>query len=143
MPIGFQVTFDCHDPERLGAFWAVALDYTPEPPPPPYSTWEEFADALQIPQEQRNDMNAVLDPSGTLPRLLFQKVPEGKTAKNRVHLDVNAGAGLPYGEGRAAAVDAHVARCVEAGATKVAEHDDGRERHVVLTDPEGNEFCVQ
>jgi hypothetical protein len=143
MTIGFQVTFDCHDPDRLGRFWAVALGYSPEPPPDPFTTWEEFADAYEIPPEHRNDMNAVLDPEGRLPRLLFQKVPEGKTAKNRVHLDINAGAGLAYGPQRAAAVDGHVRRCVQAGATVVAEHDNGRERHVVLRDPEGNEFCVQ
>jgi hypothetical protein len=92
-----------------------------------------------IPPEHRNDMAAVVDPGGTGPRLLFQKVPEGKTAKNRMHLDVNVGT-ADHDRYR---VDEHVARLTEAGGSVVAERAERGERWVVMTDPEGNEFCVQ
>jgi hypothetical protein len=139
MAIGVQVTFDAADPGALARFWAVALGYVPQPPPEGWTTWEAWAEHMGIPQERWNDMAAVVDPEGRGPRLLFQKVPEGKTTKNRLHLDVNAGDGR-HDRGR---VDAHVAALVAAGATVVAEREQLGERWVVMTDPEGNEFCVQ
>ena len=143
MALGFQVTFDAHDTRSLAGFWAAALGYILQPPPPGYDSWEAFADEADIPQEDRDKLSAVVDPEGKGPRLLFQKVPEGKTAKNRMHLDVNAGAGLE-GDERKAVVDAKAESLAGLGATLVAaRRGDFGEYWVVMQDPEGNEFCVQ
>lgn len=139
MSMGFQVTFDAADPDALARFWAVALGYELQPPPPGWDSWDAWAEHVGIPPERRNDMSAVVDPDGARPRLLFQKVPEGKTAKNRVHLDVDAG-GADHDRGL---VRAHVQRLVGAGATVVEECEQRGEFWVVMQDPEGNEFCVQ
>lgn len=144
MSIPIQVTFDAADPARLAEFWAEALGYILQPPPSGYASWEEFAGATGLPEERRGDLAAVVDPDGVGPRLLFQRVPEGKVVKNRVHLDVNAGAG--YGDDtaqRVSAVNAHVARLLELGASQLETVDRHGEYWVVMQDPEGNEFCVQ
>ena len=77
MSIDIQVTFDAHDPEKLAEFWALALDYQLQPPPPGFSTWQEFAAKLGYPEERWHDYGAAIDPDGAKPRLFFQKVPEG------------------------------------------------------------------
>jgi predicted ABC-type ATPase len=79
-----------------------------------------------------------------LPRLFFQRVPEPKTAKNRVHLDVSVSGGhdVPRAE-RNPRVDAAVERLVALGATKVKANDELDQYWVVMRDPEGNEFCLQ
>ncbi|SDO13498.1 VOC family protein [Lentzea jiangxiensis] len=130
MAIGIQVTMDAADPGKLAAFWAEALGYVVQPPPPGFDSWEDFAVKNNIPFETINDYSAIVDPEGAGPRFFFQRVPEGKTAKNRLHLDVNAGL---------EAVD----RLVALGATKVQEFEDNKGHWVVMLDPEGNEFCVQ
>jgi len=88
----------------------------------------------------------VIDPDGVGPRLLFQKVPEGKTAKNRVHLDVNVGAGLERAD-RPERCRARAAELVELGATELrvfeGEEGPGPGFWIVMADPEGNEFCLQ
>ena len=142
MTTGFQVTFDAHRPEPLARFWADVLGYVEQPPPGGFPTWDAFLDSIDWPADERDAMFAVVDPEGTLPRLLFQKVPEGKTAKNRVHLDVNAGAGLD-GDERRAAVRRRADEIVALGATERREVADKGEYWIVLEDPEGNEFCVQ
>jgi len=143
---GFQVTFDAGDPPALARFWAEALGYIEQPPPPGHDTWEDFATAIGIPEEDWGNIAAIVDPSGAGPRLLFQMVPESKTAKNRVHLDVNAGGGhaTPSDE-RKTNITAKVAELEAAGATKGATFDmpDRGDYWVVMQDPEGNEFCVQ
>ena len=84
------------------------------------------------------------DPDGRGPRIFFQRVPEPKQVKNRVHLDVNAGGprGTPDDE-RRTGVDAAVDKAVSVGATKVRLVEERGERHYVMQDPEGNEFCLQ
>jgi catechol 2,3-dioxygenase-like lactoylglutathione lyase family enzyme len=144
MARGFQVTFDCTDPAALAAFWAAALGYEIQPPPPGFDSWEAALEAFGVPPERRNDASAVVDPTGSGPRLFFQRVPEGKTAKNRVHLDVRAAEGLD-GEERMAALEEACARLVDLGATRIARHDPApplQAGHIVLADPEGNEFCL-
>ena len=81
------------------------------------------------------------DEAGARPRLFFQKVPEGKVAKNRVHLDVavSGGPAIPL-EDRRPRVDDKVAELVAAGATQVSRFDVDHDYWVVMTDPEGNEF---
>jgi catechol 2,3-dioxygenase-like lactoylglutathione lyase family enzyme len=138
-----QVTFDCADPGALAAFWAAALGYELDAPPAGFATWDEALDAWGVPPERRNDRSAVSDPSGTGPRLFFQKVPEPKAAKNRVHLDVRAAPGLA-GDARLAALEAECERLVAVGAERVHRHepDAGGNGHIVMRDPEGNEFCL-
>lgn len=136
----FQVSFDANDPRALGAFWAVALPgYVEQPPPEGHDSWDAFAAAVGLPPEAATRIYALVDPSGRLPRLLFQKVPEAKASKNRVHLDVSVAApGEDF-----AAVRRHAERLVAAGATLVEERSDQLSRWIVLLDPEGNELCVQ
>ena len=144
MSIPIQVTFDAANPAALSEFWAIALEYVLQPPPSGFDSWEDWATAMEIPKENWNDASAVIDPNGNGPRLLFQRVPEGKTAKNRVHLDVNAGGGhgVDYVD-KVDAVDRHVDALLHAGATKLAVFAERGEYWVVMQDPEGNEFCVQ
>ena len=144
MALSVQVTFDCADPARLAEFWAPALGYQQQDPPPGFATWPDFLAAQGVPEEEWNAANAIVDPVGVGPRIFFQRVPEPKTAKNRVHLDVNVGGGhaAPEAE-RRQRVDAHAARLVEAGATRLDSHDQRGEYWVVLRDPEGNELCLQ
>jgi hypothetical protein len=133
MAIPIQITVDARDPRRLAAFWAVALGYVLQPPRPGYLV--RSGDGAR--EEQ---YTAIVDPAGIGPRILFQRVPEPKTLKNRVHLDVNAGHGGPD---RRAAVRSHMSQLVAAGATVVREMQEESGWWIVLTDPEGNEFCLQ
>lgn len=138
-----QVTFDCADPGALAQFWAAVLGYRLDDPPPGFASWDEALDAWGVPAEHRNDRSAVSDPTGAGPRLFFQKVPEGKASKNRLHLDVRAAPGLS-GEERMAALEAEGERLVRLGARRVGRHEPGGldGGHLVMQDPEGNEFCL-
>lgn len=138
------ITFDAHDPPALAEFWGHALGYEVPDPPPPFKTWDEFADANNMPVENRRDIAAVEDPEGGGPRLLFLKVPETKSAKNRVHLDVHCDI-----DRATATKDEHLASIrtmvddlVAAGAIEHDSFDEIGAVWTVLTDPEGNEFCV-
>lgn len=138
-----QVTFDCADPNALAGFWAEVLGYEYDPPPPGFDSWEQALDVWGVPEGHRNDRSAVSDPTAAGPRLFFQKVPEGKTAKNRVHLDVRAAPGLD-GEDRMAALEAECTRLGALGATRMRREEPGPASagHIVMQDPEGNEFCL-
>ena len=144
MAAGIQVVIDCADPDRVAAFWASALGYKLQDPPDGFATWDEFLAAIGVPDDQRNDASAVVDPDGVGPRLYFQKVPEGKVVKNRVHLDVNVGGGrsVPIEE-RKSRVGAEVERLKGQGATVLRPVEEHDEYWVVMQDPEGNEFCLQ
>ncbi|MET7396667.1 VOC family protein [Dactylosporangium sp. NPDC005572] len=140
----WTLTIDCTDAGRQAAFWCLALDYVPAAPPRGWDTWEAWLRHFDVPEDEWDDGATIEDPSGTRPRISFLKVPEPKTVKNRVHIDVQAGGGRdqPPAE-RWARVRAKADALVAAGATVVAEHSlDGLPDHVVLQDPEGNEFCV-
>ena len=113
----FQVTFDCAEPERVARFWCDVLGYVVPPPPDGFATWRDVERTL--PPERQGSAFACIDPSGAGPRLFFQRVPEGKVVKNRLHLDVRIGAGL-VGEERVAVLEAECARLVALGATRVA-----------------------
>jgi hypothetical protein len=138
----FQVTFDANDVPTLVAFWAAVLGYVEQPPPEGSASWQDWAREHGIPEETWDDQGALIDPDGSRPRLYFQRVPEPKTAKNRVHLDVNVGAGL-RGEERRTRVRDEAARVETLGATRRDEVDKGDEYWIVMHDPEGNEFCLQ
>ena len=142
MATTFQVTFDAADPRALGKFWCAVLGYVRDAPPEGFATWEEALTAWGLPEERWNDRNAVSDPDGVGPRIYLQKVPEPKSAKNRVHLDVNVSEGLRGAE-RAAKIRAEADRVSALGATLVTESSELGEFWVVLQDPEGNEFCLQ
>lgn len=143
--ISVQVTFDARDPWRLAEFWATTLGYVLEPPPPGYESWYSFAQQMDIPREQWNDVAAVVDPGSDGPRLLFKKVPERKIAKNRIHLDVNVSLKDNSADptDRARIITAHVDRLIQAGASVVEEREEMGHAFVVMQDPEGNKFCVQ
>lgn len=142
MKIG-NVTFDCADPDRMSTFWSAALDYQKR-------SWSDDAElrrsllASGLTEDDLAARGLAEDPAGVGPRLLFQKVPEPKTAKNRMHLDINVGAGKPAEHHE---VDAEVERLVGLGATVLRKHAATwgiwPEYHYVMADPEGNEFCVQ
>ncbi|MFC4627350.1 VOC family protein [Promicromonospora alba] len=137
----FQVTFDCADPERVARFWCEVLGYVVPAPPEEFATWDAYNDSL--PAEERGAAFACLDPDGVGPRLYFQRVPEGKIVKNRVHLDVRAGTGL-VGDERLAVLEAEAARLIALGATHVLTQlaDEENESCITLQDVEGNEFCI-
>ena len=114
LSVGF-VTMDCNDVATVAGFWSAALDIPLDPDPSPY-----FVSLNRTGPE--------------LPRFMFLKVPEGKTAKNRMHLDLLVDAAVPRGQ--------EIARLVDLGATHVADKDEWGHSWAVLADPEGNEFCV-
>ena len=121
-----QVTFDCADPPRVARFWCEALGYELD---------DDVVDGLH--------WAACADPTGKGPRLFFQKVPEGKTVKNRVHLDVRVGTGM-VGRERKEALEAEGHRLEQLGATwvELLLSDDENESCLVMQDVEGNEFCL-
>ncbi|MGW4207336.1 VOC family protein [Lentzea sp. NPDC004789] len=137
----FQVTFDCAEPERVARFWCEVLGYVVPPPPPGFASWDEFDRSL--PAEHQGSAFACVDPTGEGPRLFFQRVPEGKVVKNRVHLDVRVGTGL-VGSERLAALQAERDRLVALGAKQVLlQRADGmNESCIWMEDVEGNDFCL-
>ena len=145
MTAAIQLVIDCADPDAQARFWAAALGYVVQPPPEGFATWDDALRAWGVPEEAWNDASAIVDPEGGRPRVFFQRVPESKVAKNRMHLDINAsgGAGVDLEE-RKVRVDAEVSRLKALGATdeRGAIEKDG-EYWVRMNDPEGNEFCVQ
>ena len=143
MAVTIQVTFDAADPPALAAFWGETLGYVEQDPPDGFDSWEAWAEVNGLPREDWDGRAARVDPDGVGPRLYFQRVPEPKTAKNRVHLDldVSGGRGTPIEDRRRRVADA-VERAVAAGATRVKDYDEAGQHWVVLQDPEGNEFCL-
>lgn len=139
MATGISLTLDCTNARLLGDFWKTALDYIDEPPPPPFATREEWLASFDLPEDDSADDGAWLcDPEGVGPRLSILKVPEPKTAKNRLHIDIRV-PGHGSSDERWARIRSKSARLVEAGGS-VYEVAEGH--HIVMTDPEGNEFCV-
>ncbi|WP_250035674.1 VOC family protein [Paractinoplanes maris] len=117
---------DAADPHRLAAFWAAALGYLAEP---------GYDDP---------DGASIVDPDGRGPAISFLRVPEPKTSKNRFHIDLRVAGEPPWDmAAREGLIRAKVAELVRAGATEIRDHHYGPDLgHVVLFDPEGNEFCV-
>jgi hypothetical protein len=125
----------------VARFWCEVLGYVVPPPPPGFDSWGDFDRSL--PSESQGSAFACVDPNGVGPRLYFQRVPEGKVAKNRVHIDVRAAPGLAGAE-RLAALEAERDRLVALGATceRVLVSDDLNESCINMLDVEGNEFCL-
>lgn len=144
MAAKWTLTVDCSDPGKLAAFWRKALGYVDAPPPEGFESWRDWFIKCEVPENEWNDGAALADPGGVEPGISFLKVPEGKVAKNRLHLDIQVGGGrIEPPEVRWSRVVAAVARLTAAGATVVQEHAiAGIPDHVVMADPEGNEFCL-
>lgn len=147
-----QVTIDAHDPRALSVFWKEALGYIHPAPPgvelapgeDPLRAWDEFLEANDVPAELRNSSSALEDPDGTGLRIFFQQVPEPKTAKNRMHLDVRTATALRGAE-RMAALEARCEELVALGGRRLARHEPEPPLSIgflVMADPEGNEFCL-
>ncbi|MFF2655565.1 VOC family protein [Streptomyces sp. NPDC058045] len=136
-----QVTFDCAEPERLARFWCEVLGYVVPPVPEGFDTWADFERSRPV--ERQGSGFACMDPEGVGPRLYFQRVPESKVVKNRVHLCVRVGTGL-VGEERLAALEAECTRLSALGAARVRLllADEENESCLVMQDIEGNEFCL-
>ncbi|WP_413335547.1 VOC family protein [Brevibacterium sp. GP-SGM9] len=147
-----QITFDCHDPIGQARFWAEALGYVIPGPPgvpledgaDPFEAWNRFISGLGIELKPEDMRAAIEDPEGHGPRLFFQIVPEGKTVKNRVHLDVRTAPGLE-GQERMEALEVECRRLLTHGATRlncVDPEPPMEAGFIVMADPEGNEFCL-
>lgn len=143
MAVGFQVTFDARHPPSLAEFWALALQYIVQPPPPGFDSWGAFLDEMEIPEDRREDRAAIVDSQGEGPRVFFQKVPESKTAKNRMHLDVSISGGPQADDPtRRSRIEQHAVLLSGAGAVEIARVEEFGEFWIVMQDPEGNEFCI-
>jgi hypothetical protein len=117
---------DASEPQRIAEFWALALGYVAEP---------GYDDP---------DGASIIDPDGRGPAIGFLRVPEPKTAKNRMHIDIRVAGEPPWDMAdRERRIRAKVTELTASGATRVGEEFYGPDLgHVVLLDPEGNEFCV-
>ncbi len=136
-PMSWQLSIDANDPHRLADFWAAALQVQVEDNTALIEEllakgWIEEADTITF--DGRRSWTNLVAVEGAGPRLLFQRVPEEKASKNRLHLDLNVGTELLHGE---------VARLVALGAVQGKEWKDPSGHWFVMYDPEGNEFCVQ
>ena len=146
----WQLTVDCADTSRLVAFWCEALGYVPEPAPDGWDSWLAYWRAAGIPDDELEGAEAgsgaIVDPEGVRPRIWFQEVPEPKSGKNRLHLDVRHTPGREAMEyaARRASIEAEVERLVGLGASIAYRNaPEGADYYAVtLRDPEGNEFCV-
>lgn len=137
--IHVQIAVDCSDPHALARFWAAVLHLEVEDH---HDLVEQMVAAGHAQESDTTVVDgrrawaeaaACHDPSGRVPRLLFQTVPEPKSVKNRVHLDVEVGDDRRESE---------VERCLGLGARHLWDGQQGPQRWVTLADPEGNEFCV-
>lgn len=133
-----ELTLDCADAERMAGFWKSAVGYIDEPPPAPFATRAEWLASLGERVGRRIGGAWLVDPAGVAPRLSLLEVPEPKTAKNRLHMDLRvSGDGTPDQKWHQIRTEAQ--RLVALGAAVLAEYP---RHHVVLADPEGNEFCI-
>jgi hypothetical protein len=137
---------DCADPNRMAHFWAEALGYRIEAPPVPFATWEDFWRSKGVPEEDLGSGDdKIEDPTGAGPHIWFQQVTEGKTVKNRLHLDLSVSGGYEYSiDIRRQRVNAEADRLVGLGATRLGILEEAGVDHyaVAMKDPEGNEFDI-
>jgi hypothetical protein len=140
MAFDVQIAVDCASPHELADWWAEALGWQVEPQDEAFI--QRMVDAGHATADDTTRHRgalvwktgaAVNSPEPGRPRLLFQAVPESKTVKNRLHLDVRVGP-----DDR----EAEVARLVGLGATELWRSSQGPHSWVTMADPEGNEFCV-
>lgn len=132
MALRIDLTFDTHDAESLARFWKLALGYEDEPPPAPFKTRDEWVASFGENPDDEGRGAWLHDPDGVGPRLVLLDVPE---PKDRFHIDVRVGKGPDAWPRILAKVD----QLVAAGATVLSTSVG---HHVVMAEPEGNEFCV-
>ena len=146
MAVSYQLVIDCTSPEPLAHFWAEALHYVIAPPPAGFEAWDDFYRSIGVPEDELGGgIDRIEDPSGEGPAIWFQIVPEKKSIKNRIHIDVNASGGRGSSlDIRRERVEAEAARLVSLGAARLhASVQEGLDHYAVaLTDPEGNEFDI-
>jgi hypothetical protein len=139
VPMRTQVTFDCADPHAQAAFWVQVYGTVVEDHS---ALVDQLVAAGRLPEQERitvdghsafRDVAACSDPTGVEPRFFFQRVPENKIAKNRVHVDVHVDEDQKLTE---------VERLIKLGAQHVETHSDRGPTTYVMRDPEGNEFCL-
>ena len=140
MAFDLQVVVDSTAPHELADWWAEALGWQVEPQDEAFITRMVQAGAASESDTMRHRGAlvwslgaAITSPEPGRPRVLFQRVPEEKTVKNRLHLDVRVGP-----ERR----EEEVARLISLGATELWRGSQGPYEWATLADPEGNEFCV-
>jgi Glyoxalase-like domain len=132
-----RVVIDCRDPAALGQFWLRALGYVEKAAPEGYESWSAYAAAIL----GHEVGYVIVDPDGVGPLIFFQPVPEPKTGKNRVHLDVEVrGDGPP--EQQWQRIRNAVAPLEALGATVLRRNEDPNDYFITMADPEGNEFCL-
>ncbi len=146
MAVAFQLVIDCADPEPLAGFWAAALGYQIAPPPDGFAAWDDYWRDVGVPEDELGiGVDRIVDPDGRGPGIWFQVVPDLKTVKNRLHLDITASGGraMPI-ETRKQRVDAEARRLADLGATIVGVlYEEGIDHYAVaMKDPEGNEFDI-
>ena len=146
MTTKWTITIDCADPALAARFWCTALGYVEADPPKGWDSWEAFLTDQNVPADEWNDGASITDPAGTLPALSFLKVPEPRTVKNRLHLDLQVSGGRAEPQHlREQRIRATAASLLTAGATLVREvpvDNTTTLDHLWMHDPEGNEFCV-
>ena len=138
-----HIVFDCADPDRVSRFWMEALggyDF-PFGVPEGFASWDEWADAQGIPEDQRPTGRTLVDKDRDRPDIFFLKVPEAKAGKNRLHLDIKVAPGLD-GDARRKKIDEEAERLTTLGAKVAITMDEPDGYHLILQDPEGNEFCL-
>jgi hypothetical protein len=144
--LSFQVVVDCADPHVLAEWWAQTMGWEVEPTDEAFirrMISEGYASEADT-RTYRGQLwwatgAAITQPDapegGACRRILFQKVPEGKSVKNRMHLDLRATAD-------GAELDAVRERLLERGASFLHAASEGPHLWYTMTDPEGNEFCI-
>lgn len=145
MAVSYQLVMDCASPGPLARFWAEALHYVVAPPPSGFASWDDFYRSVGVPEDELGTGDdRIVDPNGEGPGIWFQVVPERKSVKNRIHIDVDASGGrdVPL-DTRRERVEAEAARLESLGATRLRTSAEGVDHYAVaMTDPEGNEFDV-
>ena len=144
MAVSYQLVIDCSSPEPLALFWAEALHYVAATAPPGFASMDDFYWSIGIPEDELgHGIDRIEDPNGEGPAIWFQVVPDRKSVKNRLHIDVHASGGGSL-EVRTQRVEAEAARLVSLGATRIRDlAEEGSDHYAVaMADPEGNEFDI-
>jgi len=146
MTTKWTMTIDCADPALVARFWCTALGYVEADPPKGWDSWHAFLTDQNVPEDEWNDCAGISDPNGELPGLSFLKVPEPRTVKNRLHLDLQVSGGRSEPQHLR---EQRIRTCAEtllaAGAALVREvpvDNTTTLDHLWMADPEGNAFCV-
>jgi hypothetical protein len=144
--VSYQLVIDCSSPEPLALFWAEALRYVVASPPPGFATYDDFYRSIGVPESLLgHGIDRIEDPNVEGPAIWFQVVPDRKSVKNRLHIDVHASGerGSTF-EVRRGRVEAEAARLVSLGATRLRTlAEEGMDHYAVaMADPEGNEFDI-